>query len=76
MEYAFNYALANGHEMVAAQHSIRLTHAPLLLDATLTQIAHVMEEYGRIQEQRFRIRSIGIRSEYQPTGTEIRLIVL
>ncbi|SFO72641.1 hypothetical protein SAMN02910455_01780 [Acidaminococcus fermentans] len=76
MEYEFYYISAKSTIKATAQHHIRLIHAPLLLDDTLVQIAHVMEEYGRIQGQQFRICSIVVRSDYQPHGSEFRLIPL
>lgn len=76
MEYEFNYVLVENHKKVATRSSIRLSHAPLLLDVTLVKIAHVLEQQGRIQGQQFRIRSIEIRSDYQPTEAAPRLIAL
>lgn len=76
MEYDFNYTLAGHLGRDATQHSIRLANAPLLLEATLLQIAHVMEREGRFQGQQFKIRSIGVRSDYQPIGADTQLITL
>lgn len=76
MDYNFNYTLEGNHKMAASLKTIRLSHAPLLLDSTLIQIAHVMEQSGRIQGQRFRIRTIGVQSDYLPPDTAPRLIEL
>lgn len=76
MEYDFKYTLMGPLGRDATQHSIRLANAPLLLDATLVQIAHVMERDGRFQGKQFRIRTIGVRSDYQPIGADTRLIAL